>query len=233
MKRKAWQIITLIFPLLFCIYMLLLRKYNFYVYERVGLEDNILEWTQFFLYFLSGIFSVLLAFRYKRERILLLIYILFSAIFFFIAFEEISWGERGLGNLSSVIIPTDLMGRNLQGESNFHNIDSIHSKIGYIYSGIGVLGCFSWLGVHLLGKFGSIEKRFRKVLDHLVPQWYLFFYFFPLFINFLSIERFGFMPQDYELTETCLALGIFLFVIGNYVGKGVDDNGFEPSTPTM
>ena len=48
----------------------------------------------------------------------------------------------------------------------------------------------------------------------------------------MDIKKYGFMPQDYEVAETCLALGVFLFFFGNYITK-MDDIGIEPMTPTM
>lgn len=232
MKSKIVKIITFLFPLVFVGYMLFLRKHDFYVYDRIGAEDNILEWGQFALYLLSGILAILLAYNYRKNKVLLFIYILLSLGLLFIAVEEISWGERVLDISKDIVVPADLMERNVQGELNFHNIDTIHSKIGVAYITIGFVGCFSWLAFHILKKTVKINGEFKKILDSITPSWIFFFYFFPLFINFLDVDKYGFMPQDYELVETCLALGVFLFLLYNYIGR-MDDNGLEPSTPTM
>lgn len=232
MKSKILKIITFLFPLLFIGYMLFLRKHDFYVYDRIGAEDNLLEWGQFALYFLSGILAVLLAYNYRKNKALLFIYILLTLALLFIAIEEISWGERVFGITGDSIVSTQLMDRNIQQELNFHNIDTIHSKIGYIYLIIGFWGCFASLLLSLLQRFVKIKKGIKKILVSITPSWIFFFYFFPLFINFLDRDRYGFTPQDYELAETCLALGVFLFLLYKYIWR-VDDNGLEPSTPTM
>lgn len=232
MKSKIVKIITFLFPLVFVGYMLFLRKHDFYVYDRIGAEDNILEWGQFALYLLSAILAILLAYHYRKNKVLLFIYILLSLGLLFIAVEEISWGERVLDISKDIVVPADLMERNVQGELNFHNIDTIHSKISAAYITIGFIGCFSWLAFHILKKTVKINDEFKKILDRITPSWVFFFYFFPLFINFWDMDKYGFMPQDYELVETCLALGVFLFLLYNYIGR-MDDNGLEPSTPTM
>ena len=232
MKSRVWKITVFIFPLLFVAFMLYLRKYHFYTYDRIGAEDNLLEWIQFFLYLFSGILTILLGYRYRKNKFLLAIYILLTLGMFFIAFEEISWGERVCGFTDHALIPENLLERNVQGEINFHNIDSFHSKIGYLYILIGIGGCFSWVGIYFLEKSKKVKKDFKKILRHISPTWIFFFYFFPLFINLLSTKRYGFMPQDYEVAETCLALGVFLFFLGNYITK-MDDIGIEPMTPTM
>ena len=74
MKKNIWRIIILILPLILIIYLLLLRSFSFPVYQRVGAEDNLLEWGQFFLYLFSGILTILLAIKYKENRFLLVIY---------------------------------------------------------------------------------------------------------------------------------------------------------------
>lgn len=232
MKSKILKIITFLFPLLFIGHMLFLRKNDFYVYNRIGAEDNLLEWGQFALYFLSGILAILLAYRHRKNKALLFIHILLSIALLFIAIEEISWGERLFGITRDSVVPIELMERNVQEELNFHNIDTIHSKIGYIYLIIGFFGCFSSLLLALLKRFAKIKKVFEGILRHITPSWIFFFYFFPLFINFFDMDMYGLMPQDYELAETCLALGVFLFLLYKYIWR-VDDNGLEPSTPTM
>lgn len=219
MKKNIWRIIILILPLILIIYLLLLRSFSFPVYQRVGAEDNLLEWGQFFLYLFSGILTILLAIKYKENKFLLVIYIILTLGLLFIAFEEISWGERIPFLPNIFALPTELMERNVQGEQNIHNIDSIHSIIGYIYIVLGFIGCFAWIGKRLIKKSTNIREAFKKTLNHIIPEWYYFFYFFPLFINLLSRNKYGFMPQDYEVAETCLALGVFLFFLQSYIKK--------------
>ena len=164
MKKNIWRIIILILPLILIIYLLLLRSFSFPVYQRVGAEDNLLEWGQFFLYLFSGILTILLAIKYKENKFLLVIYIILTLGLIFIAFEEISWGERIPFLPNIFALPTELTERNVQGEQNIHNIDSIHSIIGYIYIVLGFIGCFAWIGKRLIKNQQILEKLLRKHL---------------------------------------------------------------------
>lgn len=211
---KWCEIFIFFFPILFILFFLWVRVNHFQTYEIVAFEDGVLEWGQFYLYFLSAILAILLAIRFRKNRILLVIYSLMAMAFLFISLEEISWGERIFGT-GVVPIPEDLMSRNVQGEINFHNIDSIHSSIGYVYIAIGFVGCFAWLGMSILRRFMKLGKDLEERLLHIIPPWYYFFYFFPLFINLITMYEF--MPQDYEVVETVLSIGLFVFVLGNFV----------------
>lgn len=216
-KELKWcEIFIFLFPIIFILFFLWLRKNHFQTYEIVAFEDGVLEWGQFFLYLFSFILSLALAIRFRKKKFLFVIYALMAMAFLFISLEEISWGERIFGT-GVVPISEDLMGRNIQGEMNFHNIDSIHSKIGYIYIAIGFVGCFAWLGISLLRRFMKLGKEMEELLFHIIPPWYYFFYFFPLFINLITITMYEFMPQDYEVVETVLAIGLFIFVLGNFI----------------
>ncbi|GEM_PF-2121617 len=229
MKEKIWKGFVFFFPLLIGGILFYLLIKNTPLYEMLGIEDGILEWTQFVFLILSVCISILLAFRFKEEKILFVIYLLFSIALLFVALEEISWGERIFGGINTDLVPVSLMERNLQGEINIHNIDSIHSKIGYVYILLGFLGCFSWLMVSISKKIFSLNQSFLKVVEQIVPSYIFFFYFFPLFINLFT--NYGFRPQDYESVEFILSLGIFMYLIDGYRKKMmVDDIGFEPMT---
>ncbi len=185
MKEKIWKGFVFFLPLLIggILYYLLIK--NTRLYEAIGVEDGILEWTQFLFLIISVCLSILLAFRFKEEKILFVIYLLFSIALLFVALEEISWGERIFGGINTDLVPVSLMERNLQGEINIHNIDSIHSKIGYVYILLGFLGCFSWLMVSISKKIFSLNQSFLKVVEQIVPSYIFFFYFFPLFIKWI------------------------------------------------
>ena len=62
------------------------------------------------------------------------------------------------------------MERNVQGEQNIHNIDSIHSIIGYIYIALGFIGCFAWIGKRFIKKSTNIREAFKKTINHIIPE---------------------------------------------------------------
>lgn len=207
MKGKNWESFVFLLPLLIggVLYFLLLK--NTTLYERIGMEDGVLEWAQFIFYFLSFCLSTLLAFKLRKDKLIFVIYLFLSLGLLFIALEEISWGERIFGG----ILPTTLAQRNVQGEINIHNIDSINGKIGYLYILIGFVGCFSWLAICIFKKIFFLKNSFVNTMEKIVPSYIFFFYFFPLFINLIT--NYGFRPQDYESVEFILALGIFMYLL--------------------
>ncbi|HNS71753.1 MAG TPA: hypothetical protein PKK07_03460, partial [bacterium] len=63
-------------------------------------------------------------------------------------------------------------------------------------------------------KVFSLNKSLLKILEQIIPSWIFFFYFLPLFINLFT--NYGFRPQDYEVVEFILSLGIMLYLIDGY-----------------
>jgi len=214
MREKIWKGFVFFLPLLIGSILSYFLIENISLYEAIGVEDGILEWTQFVFLISSVCLSIFLAFRFKKEKILFVIYILFSLALLFVALEEISWGERIFDGVNTDLVPVSIMERNIQGEINIHNIDSIHSKIGYVYILLGFLGCYSWLILCISKKVFSLNKSLLKILEQIIPSWIFFFYFLPLFINLFT--NYGFRPQDYEVVEFILSLGIMLYLIDGY-----------------
>lgn len=233
MKNRLKKTALFLFPFILGGGLFFLFKRNLPLYEKIGLEDGLLEWVQFILFSLSTVLAIMLAFKFRRDKALIAIYIIIALGMFFVASEEISWGERviEIGNIE--IIPEHLMERNIQGETNFHNIDVFDSKVGYIYTIIGIWGVFSGLFLKVLKRYKKIGGNVFNILKHITNPWYLSMYFSPLFINLIT--TYEFRPQHYEVTETFLSVGIFLFLLRNYFQREeeMDDIGFEPMTPTM
>lgn len=214
MKNSFKKTAIFLFPFILGVGLFLLFKKNLPLYEKIGLEDGLLEWIQFILFSLSTVLAIILAFKFRRDKALIAIYIIIALGMFFVASEEISWGERviEIGNIE--IIPEHLMERNVQGETNFHNIDTFDSKVGYIYTVIGMWGVLSGLFLKMLKKCKKVKKSVLNILKHITNPWYLSMYFLPLFINLIT--TYEFRPQHYEVTETFLSVGIFLFLLRNY-----------------
>ena len=92
-------------------------------FDLLKLEDGPLEWLQFAEYFISSLFGILIFFKSKkRKSINSFIWLILSAFCFFIAAEEISWGERIIGfSLNSL---TEI---SIQSETNLHNLPFFHN----------------------------------------------------------------------------------------------------------
>jgi hypothetical protein len=85
-------------------------------------EDGVVEYLQALLYAVTaGAFAVV-AWRSARHRAWAA---LFAVGAFFVAGEEISWGQRILG----IGTPASLERSNVQGEINLHNLEGVHGSV--------------------------------------------------------------------------------------------------------
>jgi hypothetical protein len=169
------------------------------------MEDGVLEWFQFVFFFLSSIISTLVSITLrKRNRKISLVFLLIFIIMLIISFEEISWGQR-IFDLET----TQLFEKNVQFETNIHNLEIFHNKVGVIYIAISTYATFGWIILKT-----NIKKSIKQFLSYFIIPPFLISYFFPLFINLLTFISFS--SQDYEVTEFLMSLGIFIFFIFQY-----------------
>lgn len=177
-------------------------------------EDSVVEWSQFFLLIISCTLSYLLAkYWWKRERLLGLIFGICTLTLFFVAGEEISWGQRLFG----IQTPDSIKEINLQDEITVHNIGPV---FGYVYIGymiVGLAGSTSWIIKIVLWRW--INSRAKKILEFIVPNWYYFWFFaIPFKKNFDRVyisQPVGEVLWE-EPMELLLIMGITLFFIDRY-----------------
>ena len=167
-------------------------------FNLLKLEDGPLEWLQFFEYFFSSIFGILIFWKSRNKNsINSYIWLFLSALSFFIAAEEISWGERitgfSLGSLTKISI---------QGETNLHNLPFFHNLfLDPLLIGICIF--FGWIGWR---KFPSLSSLPSKKLS-------LFFLFVSLFFAYYDLSwasTIEHIRDDTEIFEFLLSTGIFL-----------------------
>jgi hypothetical protein len=96
-------------------------------------EDGIVEWTTTLLLFASSVYLVsrIILLRKAKPKFRMLCTLLLSALFFFGAGEEISWGQRILGMETSEFFEKN----NAQKETNFHNLVVGETKINKLIFG--------------------------------------------------------------------------------------------------
>jgi hypothetical protein len=186
------------------------------VYESVIKEDGPLENIQVIFYFAAAIVSLICSLKFfkifkKPEAIF---FLLLSISLFFIAGEEISWGQRIFG----IETPENFARMNLQEETTIHNLGFFQSKIDYIYMLLGLWGAFSAVIVK------SFLPKLYKKYQFFFPMPILFFYFFAVtrfyFLNkfvvfnyqLFSFEKIGIGSRQ-EISETLLAFGFSMFAI--------------------
>jgi hypothetical protein len=192
-------------------------------------EDNVLEWSQFIAYFISSLLAMWIAIEFARvrKRQLSLSYLVVFFGLFFIAIEEISWGQRIFGLQASAFFKDN----NMQGEINIHNLKWAQRYLSlYSYIVIGAYGGFVWF---LLPR--KMKKKYGATLGWFVAPPSLCLYFVPVFALYLVFllnlvaNRFGFAVWDFlkvgddtfltwkdqEAAEFLLALGFLLFIALN------------------
>jgi len=220
-KRKFLLILITIFPLLFGGAMYWLNKEHLPIYRIIGSEDNLIEWLQFLLFGASGIISFILALKFrKKSKLMFWIFLFLSLGLIFVAGEEISWGERLFGIEAPYIFDGEtklpVLNYNVQSEMNIHNFKAFHKRVGYMYLAIGAYACFAWVLLCIANKVFKFKKSIRKYLPFFTVPPYLVLYFFPLAINLLPRRELGIAPQDYEMAEFLLSLGVFICVLLYY-----------------
>ncbi len=236
-QKTALNLAVFAFPLVFTIGAILLKivREHWY-YSLLVQEDGPGENLTAIVYFLSFLISLNIARKYFKEKQFLygVMYSILSLGLFFIAMEEISWGQRIFG----IQTPKALDAINYQHELNFHNIQGFPLEQAFIF--VGLYGS--------LTRFicsGKIWSKYNKVVTKFVPDGTLFFYFFIvailyLYYNYLSTilvslfgDRFGWGPghfikgKDQEPAELLLSFGFLIFLIKNMYWQIMDQGGCD------
>jgi len=119
-KAMKWIVYLFLVSFVFCV--IYLHIYNQEVLSEWCTEDGIVESITTICYFIA---SFIFIFACKTQRFRNIWYWFFALLFFFIAGEEISWGQR----FFNITTPEMLKNINVQQEVNIHNIEGIHGII--------------------------------------------------------------------------------------------------------
>ena len=236
--KQRLKLMLFLFPIVFVIFTVWLKSvYPLMYHELMWKEDSILEWLQFIFYFSAFIVSFSISITYYKSNsiVFCVMYMLLSIGLFFIAMEEISWGQR----IFSVPTSGLFMKYNYQKEMNFHNIEGF--PIDNLYIIIGLYGAFSRF---IIPK--KIKIKYGSTVDLFVPDYHLFFYFFVVGILYLyyshlssiAVNLFGdwagwgkghfIRGKDQEPAEFLLSCGFLLFV-GINKFRQIRNKNFEPA----
>ncbi len=169
-------------------------------------EDGPLEYLQFFFYSLASLLAFMVFLHKKKMakgiNINLTIWLLMALLCFFVAGEEISWGERITGIGSQFL--RDI---NSQGESNIHNMEFFHHILLDPSFEISCI-LFGWMGWRIWPKLDCFpDKRYS-----------LYFLFVALFFFYFDISYSSTVKQirnDQEIFEFLMALGLLLHCWSN------------------
>ncbi|HLE10271.1 MAG: hypothetical protein A2504_04775 [Bdellovibrionales bacterium RIFOXYD12_FULL_39_22] len=167
MKRTEKIILSLIFSViivgvlialfeklhLFSSLLLIDGKKSFFkkIYTR---EDGLVEWLQFAGLVAGALlcFYRFLILRGKRSLLFLLCTFVLGGMFFFVAGEEISWGQRIFDVKSSIFFAKN----NTQGETNLHNLKLGGIRLNKLIFGLGATLVFAF---YLLGLPQLYKKK--------------------------------------------------------------------------
>src|SRR5215217_948627 len=228
-KQQLLKVGAFTLPLFIISCFMLLKILSYQRYENLNDEDHLVENLEFCLYFLAFFVALFVAVRFFRARrsLLGLLYLILAFGLFFIAMEEISWGQR----IFNIPVPEFFQENNYQEEITLHNLghrpanlpEDKGNYIDMVYPAIGFIGAFAWLLTLMLPE--RLKARYNSILDFLVPPWYLSLYFFPVFAIYLYVSICVFYlqqvpstepyigSQEEEPAEFLLAFGFLLFAI--------------------
>ncbi len=210
-KSKKWwgknyKKVLIFFPFVMFFYLIIVRLWPFDYFYYLIKEDKIIENLQVAVLFVSGIL-ILLRILMNKNKIhwkFFLFCIFLVITLFFIAGEEISWGQR----IFNIKTPDKLTKINLQNEITLHNINSVQWLVEILYAFIGILGGLLWV----------IPKRFSRkhqVIDFFIPKCYLFgffimpgfYYSYPLYSQVNLFEEWA------EIFELYIYIGISIHAL--------------------
>lgn len=215
------------FPFAFIGFLIGLKGISHHAYWIVmAREDGPAEYLTSIVYLVASILSGVMLIRLYRKRRLgstALIVGLMSLLFFFVAMEEISWGQR----IFEVQSPEFFQTYNQQEEITLHNFLSRYS-LHLLYISVGLYGAFAW-------KFfpARLKEQFPKLTQFIIPNRLLQGYFLPaallyLYYDYVSVflvkvlgltvfqwktGMYGWIiSRDQEPIELLLAMRVMCFV---------------------
>jgi hypothetical protein len=211
-KRLAWAIFWL--PLIGALLVALVRISR-PAFTFLTMEDGPLEWPQFLCFAAASIAGFAVALRRFRAGHYWqgLLFVGFGLATFFIAGEEIAWGQRIFG----LQTPDELKAINHQGEITVHNIRWVQELLG-------VLLMFA-SGMAIVLPFASKRYEFGKRWDQgnflFAPPLFTTMCFFAMFayklIRLIALRESEFTVTKYgEWPELCFAAGLAIFAYLNY-----------------
>lgn len=193
---------------------LLLQRFRLVEYIYLTLEDGWIEYGSFAAWVLAALFFALAFIRARNTRRLAYLALALGA--FFMAMEEISWGQRIIGWGS----PGFFKKSNLQSETNLHNLVRFTKVYRPLATALVVWCVVPW-------SLMSLVPRLRQVCDRwAIPivslrTWPWFF----LAAAFLAEH---FMPRPHELGELFLAMAVAVLALDTLIAK---EGGVVPRVP--
>jgi hypothetical protein len=182
--------------------------------EQLTMEDGPIEWLGAFAFLMASILQFILFWRSdvpKSQRLLPFMrrnvfYLGVATVLFFGFVEEISWGQRIFGWAT----PDDLIVRNVQNETNLHNLEWFQ---GASLLNINRLFNLFWLGYCVVlpifrASVPALAALLRRISLPMVPYWVggLFVGAFVAQKVYDILQPAGAIASGYELAEAFIAV---------------------------
>lgn len=178
-------------------------------WRKIDEEDGPIESLQFAGLFISSLVSLGVSYRLLaiRRRLSAALYALLGLGLFFVAGEEIAWGQR----VFQFQTPESLAEVNEKRELSVHNVGSLSElfNVAKFFAGLyGVAGC--WI-LSLLSR-----RRDLQMFEVFVVPWFLSSAFLVILMQ--RILRWTVLqnsvPRGYgEFDESCFVFGVTAFII--------------------
>ncbi len=176
LKNKIVFWLPLFLILLFFIFRFIDKEKYFSLIQ----EDGLIEYLQSFFYLTASIFTLATAGRLlkNKQKKIAFFYFLFSFALFFVAGQEVSWGQR-IFNLDN---PNFFAQHNTQEEISIHNLGPIQDLLHFGYILIGFFGAFGYfLAQPILKRYPKLKKNNNQLLFLPQPITKLYFFLVALF----------------------------------------------------
>jgi hypothetical protein len=177
-------------------------------------ENSLMEWLQFLLILASSLIFARLSLRLfqSRQRLVATLCLMIALGTFFVAGEEIAWGQHIFGWST----PEALEAVNVQQETTLHNISSAHPI--FVYA-VMLAGLYGTLVPLLKALWGNMQRSLLISLLVpplcLVPAFFMPFgyRFSRLFLRVDALFPHLIFPitKFSEVTELCLYFGLVVF----------------------
>jgi hypothetical protein len=203
------------------------------IFRFLTAEDSVLEWLQFLCIFGASAMFAHLGWRFlcEGQAVVGLLSLLLALGAFFVAGEEISWGQRIFGWGT----PATLDEINHQGETNIHNIRWVQTAFGYMLT-LGAMYCslaplvaaWRWNGRARPALSFLFIPALCLVPAFLMPFGYKMFRLLIWPGTDFTVVKFG------EAPELCLYFGLLIFAALNVRRLWVTKHAALPSAvPTV
>lgn len=200
-----WRRVLFALPFIVFYFAFLTSLFPFDVFLELVKEDRLVEYGQFCVLLSGTVISLFISLRFKKikQQQWFWFFAVCSALFFFIAGDEISWGQRIIG----LEVNETVKQINRQSEITVHNLYAVEWLVVYGYFGLSLFG--------LASKVVSSRLPHVSKLAQFTPSGELFGYFLlPLIFYAGQITVLGGIWHPWaEVAELFLYSGIVLWIL--------------------